>query len=176
VGERIVGRHTEPRRIAGWNIHVDAEDLPKQLLRILSAVLGIIGAAAVAHSDIQVAVRSERETPAVVVGIGLLNVTQACGPHEIKPRCGIRKVGIARPTKSRHDRVAGSIGEVHKEAAGTGVVGRKREPEQPPLTARADGLRQIEKRRFEQNAFDDRPYEPVLLDHELYRRIGRIGH
>src|SRR3989442_5449610 len=46
-------------RIGSGAVHVDAEDLAEELAEILGAVAGIARAAAVAHADIEEAVRAE---------------------------------------------------------------------------------------------------------------------
>ena len=51
---------------------------------------GIVAAAAVAHADVEITVRPERQVAAVVVGEGLDDEPLAAGPHEVEPRCSGR--------------------------------------------------------------------------------------
>ena len=65
--ERIVGRHLIAGRMRVGHVDVDAQHLAEQLLRILRAMFRIVAGAAVAEADVEIAVRSERQMPAVVI-------------------------------------------------------------------------------------------------------------
>ena len=71
------------------SIHVDAENLAEQLVDVLRAVAGIVARAAVAHPDVEEAVRAELHHAAVVVREGLRD-------HEEHGLGRVRDVGIRR--------------------------------------------------------------------------------
>ena len=68
VDERVVGRNVITGGSLVGDVDVDAQHLAEQLIRVLRVVLRIVAAAAVAHADVEIAVRAEREMAAVVIG------------------------------------------------------------------------------------------------------------
>ena len=54
--------------------------LPSSVVKVLAVAHRIAAAAAVAHADVQVAIRAEREHPAVVVGERLVDRQQDRAP------------------------------------------------------------------------------------------------
>ena len=71
AGERIVDRDRVVARRIGREIvaiDVDPQDLAEQDIDVLGIAVGIVGAAAVADRDIEIAVRAEGEGAAIVVG------------------------------------------------------------------------------------------------------------
>ena len=68
--------------------HVDAQDRPEQRCRVLPVAQRVAGRAAVAQADVQVAVRPERDLPAVVVGVGLLHLQD----HQFAVRISARMI------------------------------------------------------------------------------------
>ena len=107
----------------------------------------IVARAAVAEADVEIAVRTEREVAAVVIGERLRDERRPVGaaPAQIEPRRGIGDDRVRRAAEARDDGVAGAVGEVDEEAAARRRVRRKREPEQSLLAARDDRGRQVEK-------------------------------
>ena len=91
------------------HVDVDAQHLAEQLLRILRAMIGIVARAAVAEADVEVAVGSEREMPAVVIRERLRDDGGAVGRQsEIEARSGVGDERIGRSPEPGDDRVAAS--------------------------------------------------------------------
>ena len=65
--ERIRGRHRVSHRVRIGDVHVDSQHLAEKLRRVLRARLRVVSGSAVAHPDIEVTVRTEREIAAVVI-------------------------------------------------------------------------------------------------------------
>ena len=137
--ERVRRRHVVALGIAVGHRDVDAEHLAEQRPRILRAVHRIVARSAVAHADVEIPVRPEREVAAVVVGERLRDDALAVRPPEIEPRrrIGAERIGRRAP-EPRDDRVGLQVDEVDEDAAARRVIGREREPEQSLLTAVAD--------------------------------------
>ena len=150
--------------------------LPSSVGGILRAVLGIVARAAVAHADVEKAVRAEGEIAAVVIRERLADERERPSLQsqiEARRRIGDQPVRRRSP-EARDDGVAGAVGEVDEEAAAARVVGRERQAEQAPLAAGDDGAAQVEKVGAGHHAVADDPDAPALLDDELHRAVGRI--
>ena len=95
----------------------------------------VVARAAIAEPDVEIAVRSEREVSAVVIGERLRD--DALRPVELqiesRGRIGDERIGRAR--EARDDGVAVWVREVDVEAAARRVIGREREAEQALLAA-----------------------------------------
>src|SRR6185436_6514415 len=94
----------------------------------------IVGRPAVPHAAIEIAVRPERQVPAVVIRERLRDArgTAGAAPSQVEPRRRVRDDGTGCAPESRDDRVAGTIGEVHEEPA-AGRIRGKGETEQAAL-------------------------------------------
>src|SRR6266511_2288254 len=118
--ERIIRWHgVVAIRVAGEIIavYVHTQDLPQPGLKILSVLLRITAAAAVAQSDVQVAIRTKVELPAVVVG-KRLRLSQ-----DRVSRIGIGDVWIFRRNcVAGHHGVARIVRVIDVEESVSGVV------------------------------------------------------
>ena len=159
AGERIGGR--DGVRV-GTGLHVDAQDLAQQRVRILGAVLGVTARAAVAHADVEVAVvGAEGELAAVVVGVRL-------GDHQQDLLAGrIGDVGVGRDRDPRDHRgaVAGA-GVVDIKVLLRGIAGRKGDAQQALLAAGDDLQVDVQEPGRLQHPADHQPDVAGLLDHE----------
>ena len=190
--ERVVRRSLVAAGVAVRDAHVDAQHLAEQRAGPLRLVLWIAAGAAVAHADVEIPVRPERDLAAVVVAERLADgaLRRRCegraavvGGHvglrrpqqvEARVRIGDQRVG-GRSEEARHDRVpVTGAGEVHVEPAGARVVAREGEAEQAALAAARDRRRQVQEIGALQHAVADHPDQAALLHDELHRRIGRI--
>ncbi len=199
-GKRVVGGNPIAARVGVRHAHVDAQDLSEQRERTLRLIARIATGAAVAHEDVQVAVRAEGDLAAVVIGegladeallgllerdaVGTVGVAVDVGhgrPEQIEARGLLRYQGIGRrATETRDDGGARGIGadrftgEVHVEAARPRVVGRERESEQAALTATDRLLAQVEEGRGEERSVADDSNQAGLLNDVLHRGIRRV--
>ena len=102
--------------------------LPRSMSVLLGAAFGVVGGAAVAHADVEVAVGPELELAAVVVRVGLRD-----GQQDPRAR-RVGLVGIAGgDVVAGDDRIALEIRIVDEEEAVVGVVGVERDREQAAL-------------------------------------------
>ena len=173
--ERVRRRDVVALGIVVRHRHVDAEHLAQQRLRILREMHRVVARPAVAHADVEIPVRSEREVAAVVVVEWLGDDTLAVGPAEIEARrrVGAERIG-RRPPEPRDDGVGLQVDEVDVDAAARCVVRRERQPEQPLLPAVADDGSEVEVVGRLDDAALQHADAAVLLDDELYGRVGRI--
>src|SRR5262245_44166908 len=81
---RVSGRHDEPGWMRVGHRDVDAQNLPKELVRILRVVVRIAPASAVALRDVEVPVGPECQTAGVVIRIRVSNGVLAGRPHELE--------------------------------------------------------------------------------------------
>ena len=83
-------------------------------------MVGIVSGAAVAQTDVEIAVRSKHEVAAVVIRERLDDERAGLAGHQRKSNrdagIGDERIG-RRPQETRDDGVAGRIGEVDEEAA-----------------------------------------------------------
>ena len=154
---------------------VDPQHLPEELGRILRAMIGIVARSPVAETDVEIAVRTKREMPAVVIGERLSDERRPrrAAPSQIEPRGGIGHYRIRRAAQAGDDGVAGAVREVDEEPSARRPR-RKREAEQSLLAARHDGGRQIDEIRRQDRAAANHADAAVLLHDELDGPIGRI--
>jgi hypothetical protein len=139
---------------------VDPKQLPEERRDVLCPVAGIAGAPAVAHPDVQEAVRPEREVPAVVVRVRLVDGQEA---HTAPRRHPVR----VRPDRVAVDaRVAGAVGEVDVDVGLRREVRMERETEQASFATGRDRAREVEERRRQPLAAGDDPHATGLLDDE----------
>ena len=89
LGERIRRRNGVRRAV----IDVDAQDLAEELIEVLGVVVRIAAGAAVAGADVEIAVGSELQLPAVVVRENRMRNRQ-----QDRARRGIGAVGIGCDT------------------------------------------------------------------------------
>ena len=92
--------HAVSKRIVPGNavglalVHVEAQDFPEQHLGILAiagigmAHLIVVGAAAVAHADVEETIRPERQSAAVVIGLRLVDRQQ----HALRSGIDLREI------------------------------------------------------------------------------------
>lgn len=67
--EGVIGRDG----VGVASIDVEAQDCPQQRRGVLTVLLGVAAAAAVAQPDVEIAVGSEEDLPTVVVALGLVH-------------------------------------------------------------------------------------------------------
>ena len=130
-------------RVAGETIavNVHTQDLAQPGLEILSVLLRVAAAAAVAQSDVQVAIRAKGDLPAVVVG-KRLRLSQ-----DRVSRIGIADVWILRRNcVASHHGVARVVRVIDVEEAVIGVVGVESQAEQALLAATAHQVGDIQER------------------------------
>ena len=176
VEERVVGRHAIAGQIGIRHADVDAQHLAQELRRILRAIFGVAARSAVAESDVQKTVGTEREVATIVIGVGLRDErgTGGSAPPEVEPRRRIGDERIAGSPKARDHRIAVGVREVHKKAAARSGVRREGEAQQPPLAAGRDDRGEIEKICRLHRAIAKGANAPALLDDELDGRVGGI--
>ena len=87
--ERVVRGNDVTPGVAVRNVDVYPEHLAEQHGGVLRAMVRIVGAAAIAERNVEVAVRSEREVAGIVVGEWLPDGRVAARPLQIVPRGGI---------------------------------------------------------------------------------------
>ena len=139
---RVLGGNAVVGRAVHVLVDVDAQHLAEQGVGRLRVALRVVGVAAVAHADVEVAVRAELQLPAVVVGVRLGD-RQEDGFAE---RVGAVTVE-RRHVVPRHDGLSRTVGVVHEEET-VGRVGRVKRGREQTLLAAADDLRgDVEKRR-----------------------------
>jgi hypothetical protein len=110
-------------------------------LKILSVLLRVTAAAAVAQSDVQVAIRAKRELPAVVVG-KRLRLSQ-----DHVSRIGIADVWILRRNSvAGHDGVARVVCVIDVEESVIGVVRVEGQAKQALLATTAHQVMDIQER------------------------------
>ena len=134
---------------------VDPQQLAELDAQILRAVPGVPGRAAVAHADVEQAVRPELQLAAVVIGVRLLDEEELPGARGDRP-------AVAR-SELDHARVAVPIGVVDVEAVVLRIRGTERDGEQPALAAARDARADVEERPGDAPA-DEVPDAPGLLD------------
>jgi len=129
--KRIRGRNVVSLGVARRNVHVDAQHLAEQRLRVLREIERIIARAAVTHTDVEKSVGTEDDVAAIVIREWLGDESLAAGPLQIEPG---RRVGAERvaglPRKTGDDGVPLQIDEVHVHTSARRVVRRKRQSEQ----------------------------------------------
>ncbi len=113
-------------------VDVRGQQLAELVGAVLGAALGVEGAAAVAHADVEPAVRPEGEVAAVVVGLRLGDVQQLAGLP------AVAELGDAR--------VAALVGPVEVEPPVGREVGVEGEPEQALLGADRDLAGEVDHR------------------------------
>ena len=91
--KRVVGGNVEAFRIAVADVDVDPKHLAVQLREILRLVRRIVGLAAVAGPDVEIAVGAEDQVPAVVERLGMRDEPVAGRPLQIESR---RRIGDER--------------------------------------------------------------------------------
>ncbi len=173
VGHRVVGAVEAALGGDGSRIHpahVDAQDLSQQGARALAvsrdsrAVVAL--RSAIARRDVQVAVRTERQLAAVVVGRRMVDAEDD-GPGS---RIGDIRIAGRSLIALDHDVAVREAGVVDVEAAGRPVVGLHGHREEPPLTAVQDLVEtrgsEVEEGHRQQRLRLARPDE----DHALLRR------
>src|SRR5262249_35445959 len=110
----------------GFVVHIDAEYFAQVRVQLLTVAIGIVGSAAVAMRDVEIAVGPENERAAVVVPEWLLNRQQ----HFLGVRIGLIGI-ILGHAKARND-VGGLrfLGRVEdEELAVLFVIGMKCQPQ-----------------------------------------------
>ncbi len=164
--ERIgAGRRVRHAR-SGRRIDVEAQDLAEQQVEILRVVRRVVGAAAVADADVEIAVAPEGEHAAVVVGgAGMRN-----GQH--RSLGGAGHVGVGRyPVLGNRERAVTATGVEHEEPA-VGVVERvEGEPEQALLAARHETRAEVEENGRRGAARLQHLHQPAPLDDEQAVRV-----
>jgi hypothetical protein len=150
-------------------VHVQPEQGAQERGGVLPVPLRVAAGAAVAHPHVQPAVRPERQHPAVVVGERLRDV-------EDQPRRrGIGAGGVGAHSVALHARVPGQVGVVDVEVAVGGIRRVEGQPEQPPLAAAGDAVRDVQERRGEEGAVLHHADAPRLLHDEEARVAGGGG-
>ena len=81
VNERVVFGNSVAASIIVIDVDVDAQHLAEERAGILREVHRIAAAATVAHADVQVAIGSEHQMPAVVIRERLINGPPPIGPQ-----------------------------------------------------------------------------------------------
>ena len=130
--------------------------------------VGVVGGAAVAHPDVELAVGPELELPAVVVPERLVDREQ--GPAARR----VRDVRVARGDRVARDHgVAREVRVVDEEEAVRAVVRVERRREQPLLAAADDERREVQERRREDvDAVPDE--DPAALQRDEEPRVPGV--
>ena len=166
VPERI-RRRNRVRRAA---VHVEPQDLSEEHAEVLRAIAGIAAATAVPEADVQVAIGTERELSALVVGERLRDV------QEDLRRSRVGHVRIGRHAIAHERGVARGVRVVDVEQAVRRVVRMEGEAEQAALAAARDERAQIEKRRRQDaRAVEDFDAPRLLEDEEAPRAVARVN-
>jgi hypothetical protein len=139
-------------------------------------MVGVVARSAVAESDVEISVGTEREVAAVVIRERLRDDPACAFELQVEARRRIRDERIRRPQESRDDGVAIRIREVDEEAAARRVIGREDETEQTALAAARDSAGQIEEIGCERRAAANDTNTAGLLNDELHRAIRRVLH
>ena len=126
-----------PARLGGGDVR--PQELAERGAKVLGALLGVAGGAAVAHADVQQPVGAELQLAAVVVVVRLVDEEQLLGARED----GL----AARGAKLDDPGVAVPVGVVHVEETRLRVVRVKRHREEPLLAAALDAVADVEERR-----------------------------
>jgi hypothetical protein len=157
------------------DVHIDAQHLAEQFRQVLRPMVGIVARTAVTGADVQEAIGTKREIPAVVIGERLLDDRRPAGaaPSQIETRRRIRDDRASRSAETRHHSVARLIREVHEESPAVRIRG-KGQTEQPAFAARRDLPRQIQKVIGQDHTVPHDPDVAVLLNDELDTAIDRI--
>src|SRR5262245_42907272 len=110
-------------------VHIDTQDLAEELLRVLRSVVGVVGRATIAQTNIEKTIWTKFDHPAVVIGKRLRD-------GEENRFLSIRHIPIAgRDVIFRNHRRAVRLTRiVHKKASIVREPRMKREPEQSSLT------------------------------------------
>jgi hypothetical protein len=148
-------------------VDVDPDQLSHQAPWILSPLLGVERAAAVAERDVEATVAPEGDLAPVVVQIGLVGEQNlAARPPEEPPPVG---------AKLEHARVAPDVRQVHVEAAVLRVPRVEGKAEEALLAAALDEVAQVgERLRANTPSLDDAD-PPRLLDHVQPLRLAGGG-
>jgi hypothetical protein len=165
--ERIVARDV----VAGRARDVEPEDRCQERVGVLAVAVGVAARAAISKPDVEVAVRPEREMPAVVVRVRLVDREDHLG------RPGIRPLRIVADPVARHDRVAANVRVVDVEAAVVGVVGFERESQEALLAAGHDPVAHIEEHLGRNPTLARHSLDPSGLfnNEEAATPIARVG-
>ncbi len=161
--ERIGGRDAIGRKCP----HVDAKNLPEQGRQALPVVIGISPAPAVPHPDVEVAVGTERELPAVVVRERLRDLQEN----------GLGARRVAREGEQRDRRVAVHVRVVGPELALRTGPWLEGDREEAALAAAAHAVRDVQERSRQDRPVPHDLHAPALLDdEEPARAVARGRH
>ncbi len=151
-------------RTVYFPVHVQAKQLPEPALEILGVAVGIALAAAVARAGVEVAVGAERQLPAVVVLVRLVDEEELADADRLLP--GPRAV-------LDDARVAVYVRVVHVEEAVGRVARVEGERQEPLLAAALDEVADVEERGREDATVPDHANPSRLLDHVDPLRLSR---
>jgi hypothetical protein len=122
-------------------VHVYPQDRAEEIGQILAPVVRVAPSAAITESQVEKAVRAERDLASVVIGERL-----SCRQnHQLGQRISNIRIGRRR-LKTRECGITGRISEVHDEAATRRIVWIEGHAEQPLLASIGDAQAQIQKR------------------------------
>jgi hypothetical protein len=164
--ERVVGRD------GVWSsaVDIEAEHGPEESLGTLPVVLRIAGGASIAEAHVEHAVRAEGEHATVVVREGLVHREDRRARARVG-HVGVFGHGVADDLGARVVRIR----VVHEEMTVHGVLGMKRHPEQPPLSARPHQGPDVQKRLLAHDAGLHDHDPPGSLHDEESGVAGRGG-
>ncbi len=149
--------------------HIDAQDRAQHVAGVLGVVLRVVVEITVAHRDIEVAVRPERQLPAAVDDSRFGHTQHFLMAGRVGQIRVVRRHEIAR----HHHLRCRAIQIVYVEAAIAGVVGRKRQPKQPPSLPLVVDVGKQARRRV---AAAQEPDPPVGgRDEQASAAIGRVS-
>ena len=133
-------------------------------------MIGIVARPAVAHPDVQIAVRPEHQVAAVVVRERLRDERRAATPLQIEAGRGVRDERIRRRSAEPRDHGVAGVDEEPSARR----VRREREAEQPAFAARQHRAAEIQEVGVRREAAADRADASALLDDELDGAVGGI--
>ena len=172
--EREAPRVAQPERVDPGRrrepADVHPQDLAEPRVRVECPLLGVALAAAVAQPDVQPAARTERDVPAVVVRVGLVDTE--VDPHVER----VQAIGAARVVGG-HTRVAGPVGVRDEDPVVGLVAGVEGHRQQSLLPACGDPVGDVQERPLEQTpVLQDADRAALEHDEDAARVARRGGH
>ncbi len=151
-------------------VGVDSQELAQQLVLVLSVLVRVARAAAVARPRVQPPVGSELELPPVVVPLSRVP------DHDHPAARALQRPGVGRSAELVDLDVPGPVRVVGVEVVVALVVGIEGDREQASLASGRDPAGDVEEGAALDVAVVDHPDRAALLDHvEEARRAGSVG-
>ncbi len=149
LGEGVGGGNGVGQAGVRWALAVDAQDLAQERVGVLAVAQGIAAAAAVAQTDVEIAVRAKGQLAAVVVLEGLVDdqellLAGRVGPVGVKVYPA-RRAGGGQKAETGHHRAPLAVGVVDVKMALGHIVRREGQAQQPSLPATAHPICDVQK-------------------------------